>query len=383
MSKFYIIAGEASGDLHGSNLIKQILGRSPQSEVIGWGGDLLRDAGCKVTIDYKKGNFMGFWEVIKNLGTISSLFKKTKREILDFKPDGLILVDYPGFNLRMAKWAFEFHIPVYYYISPQVWAWKSSRVHAMKKYIRKLFCILPFEPAFFEQYGMQVEFVGHPLIEHIKSFKTDPHWDTKNKLKDQKILALLPGSRKQEIETHLPIYLKAAEKFPEYQIVIAGMKSHESLYYKIVDQASSSKDVVVLFNKTYDLLSRTELAIVTSGTAGLETALFKVPAVICYKGNNLSYHIAKRLVKVKYISLANLILDRPAVKELIQHDCNADRIASELINLQKEECSEQLKNDYLDLEQELGKYSTSEITAIKILSDIHALKEKNELEKNF
>ncbi len=329
--KYYFIAGEASGDLHGSNLAKALLGKDKNAVIQGWGGDLMQTAGVTITKHYKELAFMGFAEVVKNIRTIFKNFKLCKEDITKFKPDTIVLIDYPGFNLRMAKWAKEQGYKVVYYISPQIWAWKESRIHSIKKYVDEMIVILPFEKDFYKKHNYEVHYVGHPLLQLINDFK-----DTYSRefvmaelgLKTEKIIALLPGSRKQEISIKLPLMLSAVKHFPQYQFIIAKAPGTDESFYKEI--ISGYDNVSTIENKTYQLLSVAEAALVTSGTATLETALFKVPEIICYKGGNISYQLAKRLIKIKYIGLVNLILDRPLVQELIQNELNEKNIVEEL-----------------------------------------------------
>jgi lipid-A-disaccharide synthase len=339
--KYYIIAGEASGDLHGGNLIKEIKKLDRGADIRCWGGDLMQDAGGVLVKHYRDLAFMGFIEVVKNLNTIFRNLKFCKDDIAQYKPDVLILIDYPGFNLRIAKWAKEKNLKIIYYISPQVWAWKENRVKMMKECINKMLVILPFEKEYFKnKWNWEVEYVGHPLVEVVESQKLK----AKSKKEDKEIIALLPGSRKQEIEKKLPIMLEATKFFPQYQFVIAQAPSLEDSFYKTFTDpfpnVSSAK------NKTYDLLLQAKAALVTSGTATLETALFAVPEVVCYKGSAISYEIAKRVIKVKYISLVNLIMDKLVVKELIQHELTPANLQRELNDiLNNEERIAVLKKD--------------------------------------
>lgn len=330
LKKLFVISGEASGDLHGSNLVKELLLKE-NIEIRAWGGDLMEKAGARVLKHYKELAFMGFWEVITNIRTISKNFKLCKEQILQFKPDAVVFIDYPGFNLRMAKFCKEQGIKTLYYISPQVWAWKQNRVKKIKADVDSMFVILPFEKEFYQQFDYEVEFVGHPLIDAVEDFKTralDPDdFRKKYDLDDRPIIALLPGSRNQEIKVKLPIMLSVVNDFKNYQFVIAGAPSKETSFY---DDFVKRANIALVENDTYNLLNNAHAALVTSGTATLETALFKVPQVVCYKGNSVSYHIAKRVIKVKYISLVNLIQDEEIVKELIQGELTPKNIRVEL-----------------------------------------------------
>ena len=343
--KYYLIAGEASGDLHGSNLIKAILQKDTDAHIRCWGGDLMQEAGGTVVKHYKDLAFMGFAEVLKNLGTILSNLKFCKQDITAFKPDVLVLIDYPGFNLRIAQWAKEAGYKVVYYISPQVWAWKENRVKLIKKVVDKMLVILPFEAPFFDKWNYKVEYVGHPLVQVVNDFLAHYH---PAHAYSKPVIALLPGSRKQEVSKKLPIMLQAATAFPQYQFVVAKASALDDAFYepflKAYPQVASVK------NETYHLLAQATAALVTSGTATLETALFGVPQVVCYKGSAVSYHIAKRLIKIKYISLVNLIMDKPVVKELIQDELTPENVIQELnLILHHPQKQQQLKEDYAAL----------------------------------
>ncbi len=368
--RYYIIAGEASGDLHGSNLMKALYREDPQADIRFWGGDLMAQAGGKLVKHYRELAFMGFIEVVFNLRTIFSNIKYCKADILKFNPDVIIFIDYPGFNMRIAKWAKKLGFKTHYYISPQIWAWKENRIKDIKRDIDKLYVILPFEKDFYEKkHGYPVEFVGHPLIDAIHNrIETDQKtFITENNLDDKPIVALLPGSRKQEITKMLGLMLSVVDDFPEYQFVIAGAPSQEYSFY---EPFLTTKNIKFISNKTYDLLSHSEAALVTSGTATLETALFKVPEVVCYKGSWVSYQIAKRIITLKYISLVNLIMDAPIVTELIQDDCNKKRIAEELTLILKTERRNELLHQYDLLEQKLGGMGASTKTAKLIVNKI-------------
>ncbi|MCO5258727.1 MAG: lipid-A-disaccharide synthase [Crocinitomicaceae bacterium] len=334
--KYYIIAGEASGDLHASNLMKAMLEENPTCEFRFWGGDEMLKVSNNCVKHIKELAFMGFIEVLMNLKTIFGNIKICKKDILDYQPDVLILVDYPGFNLRIAEWAHQQNIKVVYYISPQVWAWKQNRVHTIKKVVDEMYVILPFEKDFYKKFDFDVTYVGHPLLDAIENYKnskttTKEQFLQKNQLDSKPIIVLLPGSRKQEISKKLPIMLQSVNDFKEYQIVIAGAPSLEPSYYQPFIEGY--KNAHLIHNQTYDLLSIAEAAIVTSGTATLETALFEVPEVVCYIGSPISYVIAKQLIKIKFISLVNLIMDSEVVKELIQKECNPAAIQAELKQL--------------------------------------------------
>ncbi len=324
--KIYIIAGEASGDLHGSNLIKQLKIIDSTIDLRCWGGDKMQAAGATLVKHYKELAFMGFIEVVKNLPTILKNISICKKDILAYKPDAIVLIDYPGFNLRIAKWAKQQGIRVIYYISPQVWAWKENRVKMMKQCIDKMICIIPFEKNFFaKKWNWNVEYVGHPLVEVVEQFSVGS-WQLA--MGNEQIIALLPGSRKQEILTKLPIMLSVVEHFPTYKFIIAKAPGLDEDFYN--NLITPYKNVSWVVNETYALLSKAKAALVTSGTATIETALFNVPQIICYKGSNISYQIAKRLIKIKFIGLVNLIMNKEVVKELIQHELTTENLQKEL-----------------------------------------------------
>ncbi|CAL2087724.1 lipid-A-disaccharide synthase [Tenacibaculum sp. 190524A05c] len=367
--KYYIVAGEASGDLHGSNLMKEIIKQDSDADIRFWGGDLMKEAGGTLVSHYKERAFMGFVEVIMNLRKIFGFIKFCKNDIASFNPDVIIFIDNSGFNLRIAKWAKEKGFRTNYYISPQVWASRAGRVEAIKRDVDKMFVILPFEKEFYNKYNYQVDFVGHPLIDGIAD---RPQVDEKifrkeHDLGEKEIIALLPGSRKQEITKMLSTMLLMVDKFPDYQFVIAGAPSQTESFY---DEFIKNKNVKFINNKTYDLLSIANTALVTSGTATLETALFKVPQVVCYKGSWLSYQIAKRIITLEYISLVNLIMDKEVVTELIQNDFTEKRLEQELQSIVKGEKREQLFSDYFDLEQKLGGKGASAKTASLIIEEL-------------
>lgn len=368
--KYYIIAGEASGDLHGSNLMKALYQEDPSAEIRFWGGDLMQNVGGTLVKHYRDLAFMGFAEVLFNLRTILNNIKICKKDILEFKPDVLIFIDYPGFNMRIAKWAKALGYKTHYYISPQIWAWKENRITAIKNDVDKMFVILPFEKSFYQdKHHFPVEFVGHPLIDAIHN---QPAFDEKtfrkeNNLTDKPIIAILPGSRKQEITKMLSVMLSVVGDFQDYEFVIAGAPSQDFDFYQ---QFITNKNIAFISNKTYDLLRSSTAALVTSGTATLETALFKVPEVVCYKANWASYQIAKRIITLKYISLVNLIMDQEVVTELIQEDCNTKRIKEELQKLLEPNYREKLLKNYDLLEEKLGGIGASKKTAKLIVAAI-------------
>lgn len=373
--KIYIIAGEASGDLHGAELVKRFKEVNPGISVRGWGGDRLVDAGAHIDIRYEKTNFMGFSEVLKNIFKILGFFRTTKKIIHDWKPDCLLLIDYPGFNLRMAAWAFDHNIPVYYYIAPQVWAWKESRVKKLKKYLRNLYVILPFEKEYFKKHGMVVHYYGHPLVERIRNFKFNPDFRRINNLSNQSIIALLPGSRKQEINSMLPVFLESLKDESGFQIVVAGLKQHKLVYESHLRK--SEVKATVVYDDAYNLLYQSHHALVTSGTATLETALFNVPEIVCYKGNQLSYYLAKKLIKVNYISLVNLIVNRKIVPEMIQQNCNAQSIRKELNYLKDPKVRLGMKTDLMQLASLLDGKGCYNQVAEHIIDDLEQFKHEN------
>lgn len=372
--KYYLIAGEASGDLHASNLMKALKKVDPAANFRFWGGDLMEEQGGKPVKHYRELAFMGFAEVLMNLPTILRNISFCKEDIENFNPDVIIFVDYPGFNLRIAKWARKKGYKTHFYVSPQIWAWKENRIKDIRRDIDEMYVILPFEKDFYEsKHNYNVHFVGHPLIDAIgnrspvdmEKFKAENHLD------QRPIIALLPGSRKQEISKMLNVMLSITKDFKDYQFVIAGAPSQEREFYSTFIQ---KQNVHLVMNKTYDLLSSSTAALVTSGTATLETALFKVPEVVCYKGSFLSYQIAKRIINLEYISLVNLIMNREVVKELIQNDFNAKNLRAELNKILSEGVRKRMFSDYYELEKKLGGMGASEKTAKLIYEKIAATK---------
>lgn len=353
--KYYIIAGEASGDLHGGNLIKQLKQLDTGSDIRCWGGDLMQQAGGHVVKHYRDLAFMGFVEVVMNLRTVLHNLDFCKQDIQAFQPDVLVLIDYPGFNLRIAEWGRQQGYRIIYYISPQVWAWKESRVKKIRESVDKMLCILPFEQDFYRKWQYEVEFVGHPLVEVVSAAKAlppDPPFS------DKPVIAILPGSRRQEVSVKLPIMLTMARHFPAYQFIVAQAPSLDDAFMEGI--TGQHPNVSTVKGQTYTLLRQARAALVTSGTATLETALFGVPEVVCYKGSPISYFFAKRLIKVKYISLVNLVMDKPVVKELIQHELTEDNLLRELSLLLKDgPALQQMKADYADLWNRLGEQGAS------------------------
>ena len=382
--RYYIVAGEASGDLHASNLIKAIREKDPAAQFRGCGGDLMQQVGADLLMHYKDMAFMGFWEVFVHLPEVLGNIKHCKADILDWKPDVLVLVDYPGFNLRVAKFAKQHHIKVVYYISPQIWAWKKGRIKQIKRDVDEMMVILPFEKDFYAKHGMDVHYVGHPLLdavsrdlperEDVRNFKTN------NQLNDRPIIALLPGSRKQEINAILPQMLQMVELFPQYQFVVSTVSwLPKELYDKHLQShvhsvetrrgASLQNGIVCVCDQTYPLLANAKAAIVASGTATLETAMIGTPQVVCYAGSELSYLIAKHLISgINYISLPNLIMDASVVTELIQHDYNTERLQKELRLITEDDANiAAMKAQYEELYTRLGNGSASQKAAAVVI----------------
>ena len=369
--KYYIIAGEASGDLHGSNLIKEIVKLDKNAVIRAWGGDKMKNAGADVIKHFRELSFMGFYEVFINLRTILKNIKFCKNDIIKFNPDKIIFIDYPGFNLRIAKWAKANKFNTNYYIAPQIWAWDEKRINNIKASIDNLYVILPFEKDYFEKkHNFKVNFLGHPLLDSIKFFKDLRAIDFLNYHnldKKKEIISILPGSRKQEIKKILGIMLKVIEFFPDYQFVIAGAPNIDlEFYQKIIND----KNVRVIKAETYNLLSNSKAALVTSGTATLETAIFKIPQVVCYKTSFISYFLAKIFVKIKYISLVNLIMNKEVIKELIQTNCSKKNIVKELKKVLDLNNRDKLSIEYDKLISLLGKPGSSKRIAKDIVLKI-------------
>ena len=364
--KYYIIDGEASGDLHGSNLIKEIIELDPNADIRAWGGDKMQEAGAKIVKHFKDLAFMGFYEVLINIRTILKNISFCKKDILEFNPDKIIFIDYPGFNMRIAKWSKKYKFQTIYYIAPQLWAWNEKRIKKIKKYIDSLYVILPFEKEFFEtKHKYPVKFLGHPLLDSISNFKKNYDSSSEQIITNKKeVIAILPGSRKQEIKKILNTVIKIVDYFPDHQFIVAGAPNIKLSYYKSI---LKNKRIKVIENKTYEILSISTAAIVTSGTATLETALFKVPQVVCYKSSYFSYFIAKLIVNIKYISLVNLIMDQQIVKELIQQDCNKDKIRYELEKILDLTNKKSLQIKYDELTSILGNNGTSKRVALDII----------------
>ncbi len=372
MARYYLIAGESSGDMHGANLMKAIRHYDPAAECRFWGGDRMLAAGGEMVKHIRELAFMGFWEVITNIRTIWKNIQLCRRDIRQYKPDVLVLIDYPGFNLRMARFAKSLGIPVVYYISPQVWAWKASRVHTIRRQVDRMLVILPFEQEFYGRYGMAVDFVGHPLMDELAPSRIPEKYAgfrEANKLPGKDLVALLPGSRRQEIQRMLRQMIVQADFFPDHHFVVAGVSGQDRSLYTAF---TGRQNVSVVYDQTYALLHHARAALVASGTATLETALFDVPQVVCYKANKLSYHIARRLVKIKYISLVNLIMDRPVLTELIQKDFNSKTLRNHLhMLLYDEACRDAMKQDYAALAERLGGEGASLKAARLVVDTLH------------
>lgn len=372
--KYYIITGEASGDLHASNLMKELKNEDTQAEFRFWGGDLMQAQGGEMVKHYRETAFMGFVTVLKNLKTIRANFTLCETDLLAFAPDVLILVDYPGFNLRMAAFAKKHGIRVHYYISPKIWAWKESRVKKIKAHVDRMFTIFPFETEFYKKHNYEVSFGGNPLLDAIEDRdnkdESFDHFAERNQLSQKPIIALLAGSRKQEIERILPVMLQVVDRFPDYQFVVAAAPSITKEFYASVSKGSKLSFV---YNQTYDLLQQSKAALVASGTATLETALLRIPQVVCYKmsGGSLAYRLGKMLLNIKYISLVNLVVDKFVVKELIQQYCNPKSISNELdLILNDEAYRSQMLDNYDELNEHLGGAGASARFAKMIYEDL-------------
>ncbi len=364
--RYYIIAGEASGDLHGSNLIKEIRKLDTQADIRCWGGDMMQQAGATLVKHYRELAFMGFIEVVKNLPAIIKNLKFCKDDILTYEPGVLVLIDYPGFNLRIAEWAKHKGFKIAYYISPQVWAWKENRVKKIKNTVDKMLVILPFEKEFYKKWNYAVEYVGHPLIEVIEKEKLQAPAQS---FSDKPIIALLPGSRQQEIIKKLPVMLEVIKYFPGYHFIVAKAPGLDPGFYDSLLQPYSN--VSYVSGETYALLKQSEAALVTSGTATLETALFGVPECVCYKSSNISYQIGKRVIKVKYISLVNLIMDKPIVKELIQDELTPENLQKELNDLLNNPVRiARLQEDYRQLKQKLSEGGPASANAARSIVEL-------------
>ena len=356
--KYYVIAGERSGDLHASNLIRAIRRHDPAAEVRAWGGEMSQEAGATVVKHYRDLAFMGFWEVFKNLRTILGFLSFCKKDLVQYQPDVVILVDYAGFNMRVAKFAKAQGLTVFYYISPKVWAWNQSRAYKIKALVDRMFVIFPFEKSFFARYDYSVDFVGNPLFDAIAAYRPNPDFLNAHQLGDKPIIALIPGSRKQEVERMLALMTSVIPQFPSFQFVIAGVSNLPKDMYTRWQQEFGTP---IVYDATYDLLSHAYAALVTSGTATLETALFGVPQVVCYQTGTITYAIAKSLIKVDYISLVNLVAEKEVVKELIQSELSTTNLVAELKKITQEGDSRQRQlTQYAHIRAALGEEGASE-----------------------
>ncbi|MEN0054063.1 MAG: lipid-A-disaccharide synthase [Mucilaginibacter sp.] len=363
--RYYLVAGEASGDLHGANLMKALKERDPEAEFRFFGGDLMLAEGGTLVKHYREMAFMGLIEVIVHLRAILKNIHQCKDDIKAWQPDVLILIDIPGFNLKIAAYAKTIGLDVNYYISPKVWAWNQKRVLKIKKIVDHLYCILPFEVDFYKSWGMEVDYVGNPLLDAIAAFKPDPDFLPQQGLAGKKIIALLPGSRKQEISNLLPCMMEVADRFPGHQVVIAGAPSFQIDYYK---QFMGDKNIPIIFNATYNLLSHAEAAVVASGTATLETALFQVPQVVVYRANPLTIAVGRMVIKVEFLSLVNLIMGREVIKELIQESCTSAKINAELdLILNDTDYRDTMLANYTELDERMGEPGASAKTADLII----------------
>lgn len=370
--KYFIIAGEPSGDLHGSNLVRHLRVTDPAADISCWGGDMMKEAGANLLKHYRETAFMGVWEVLANIRKVKANFKECRRQVIEMKPDVVILIDYPGFNLRMARFAKESGFRVYYYISPKFWAWREGRVEKLKRYVDRLYIIFPFEKEFYRRHEFPAIFMGNPLIDHIEGWRknapaTEAIKSSLN-LDNRPVIALLSGSRNQEVSRILPVMASVAPSFPDYQFVVAAMDHlPEDLYRRCTE----GYPVRIINGKTYDLLAVSEAALVTSGTATLEAALFDVPQAVCYSTSRLTYSLAKWVIKVRFISLVNLVMDKEVVRELIQKDLNLTGLHSELSQIL---CTGyrhgMMKKDYRELREILGGSGASERVAADIVASL-------------
>lgn len=365
--KYYIIAGERSGDLHGGALIQCILKKDPEADIRGWGGDDMKSAGMDLQKHYRETAFMGFLEVVKNLKLIRRFLRECKEDISGFGPDAIILIDYPGFNLRIAAYAKSLYIPVHYYISPKVWAWNRKRAHKIRKLVDHLYVIFPFEVSFFKEYNVEANYVGNPLVQEVDGYLASRN-ETTPPVREYPIIAVLPGSRYQEVKSMLQIMLQVADAMPSCRFVVAAVSNLPADLYS---SAINHPSVEVLTNKAYQILSEADAAIVTSGTATLETALFEVPQVVCYKTSKVTYFLAKRLIKIRFISLVNIVADKKVVTELIQDDLTAVNIQKELTAITGNTPERQkMIAGYQDIKRLLGKKNAPLVTAEHIVNSL-------------
>ncbi|GAB3274757.1 lipid-A-disaccharide synthase [Larkinella harenae] len=366
---YYLIAGERSGDLHGGNLIKAIRQHDAQARFRAWGGDQMEEAGATLVRHYRSMAFMGFLEVVQNLGTIRRNLRDCQQDILATRPDVLILIDYAGFNLRIARFAKQHGIRVFYYISPKVWAWNQKRALKIKALVDRLFVIFPFEVDFYKKYDYPVDYVGNPLMDAIAAFRPDPDFRKKQQLGPKPVIALLPGSRRQEVIQMLPIMLDVIPHFPDYQFVVSGVSNLPDSLYKTA--LARFPDIPVVIDDAYNLLTVADGALVTSGTATLETALLNTPEVVCYKMSWATYQVANLLVAVPYISLTNLILNREAVKELVQNKLTTPNLVEELRKILPAGPEHQRQQaDYAELRELVGGPGASERAGALMVRDL-------------
>ncbi len=370
--KYFILAGEASGDLHGANLVAALKRQQPQAEVYGWGGEKMQASGAILLKHYKELAFMGFWEVVMNLRAIAKNLQTCKNQIRELQPHCVVLIDYPGFNLRIAKFAHGLGVPVYYYISPKVWAWKSGRIEQIRQFVRQLYVIFPFEVAFYHQHNLAVTYVGNPLNDAIAQHKTNANFAQEHNLNPhKKTIAMLPGSRLQEINKILPTMLRACAMLgvENHNFVVAHAPNIPTQVYEAVYKTEGFSPIFT--TNTYQLLENSQAAMVTSGTATLEAALFGVPQVVCYKANKISIAIGRLLVKIKYMSLVNLIAQKSVVAELLQEDCSPEKLTAEMLKIMENEATKsQIQADYAQIKADLGNENTSEKTANEIIKDL-------------
>ena len=366
--KYYIIAGERSGDLHGSNLIKGIRKHDPDAQIRAWGGDMMQEAGAEIVKHYRELAFMGFFEVIKNLPTILGFLSFCKKDLKNFQPDVVILIDYSGFNMRVAKFAKLNGFKNFYYISPKVWAWNQSRALNIKRFVDKMFVIFPFEKDFFKQYDYEVEYVGNPLFDAIADFIPNPNFRKDARLGQKPIIALLPGSRKQEVDSMLSLMLSQVYEFPDYQFVIGTVSN---LPKELYARWQSIFPVKLVVDDAYNLLSVAEAALVTSGTATLETALFNVPQVVCYRGGWAAYQVYKRVIRVPFVSLVNLIVGREVVKELLQYNLTKENLTDELTKITiNQHTRENQLDGYIEIRNILGEKGASERAGMLMVNEV-------------
>jgi lipid-A-disaccharide synthase len=374
--KYFIIAGEQSGDLHGSNLVKGLLSADSEANIVCWGGDLMEAAGAKLLVHYRKMAFMGFVAVLKNLGQISKNFNLCKQQVAEFHPDVIIFIDYPGFNLRMAEWARNAGYKTFYYISPKLWAWNEGRVKKVKKYVDRMFIIFPFEVEFYRKHGIEVKYLGNPLVDETSkiesSFPSNEEIRRSIGIDDRPVIGMMAGSRRHEIELILPQMLRVISHFPGYQFVLAGVKNIPDEFYRKV---IGDKPVVLVKEKTYEVLHISEAALIKSGTSTLEAALHGTPQVVCYKGDFISMLIALIVIKVKYISLVNLIMNAEVVRELVQYDLTEKKITEELRAVLKGGSKrEKMLADYEALRQKLGPAGASGRVAAEMVKELSSSK---------